>query len=67
MNAYIFSVEKGSLKLLGTFICNKKLPYVINRPIGENSPNLVKLAQTAIGKKSEASKSRDERVKWAFN
>jgi hypothetical protein len=37
-------VEKSSPKMWATYASFTKLPEVNNRPLGENSPNLVSLA-----------------------
>jgi hypothetical protein len=36
-------VKKSNSKILATFVIKKKLAEANNRPIGENSPNLVTL------------------------
>jgi hypothetical protein len=41
-------VEKGSPKILATYVIFERLPRVNNRPIGENWANLVTLIRTSI-------------------
>jgi hypothetical protein len=40
-----FNVKKVAEKIWATSVIFKKTPKVNNRPIGENSPNLVTLAR----------------------